>query len=74
MSFSSNLIGNTMNFHEISELLETKFNFDYVEHEGPDVIRHDIGDNSFWINADCTFENLETFPKAFQTTIAKLLA
>ena len=63
-----------MEFFEISELLEEHFNFDYVEYEGADLIRHDLGDNSFWINKDCSFENLNTFPKAIQNKIAKLIA
>ena len=62
-----------MEFYEMSELLDEHIFFDYIEYEGPDLIRHDLGGNSFWINKDGSFENLKSFPEHFQTKVAKLI-
>ena len=54
---------NTDTFHALLNILEEKVDFDYVESEGADTARFDIGDNSMWIYQSGEIEGLATMPK-----------
>lgn len=58
--------------NQAREILESKFDFDYVESEGPDCVRFDYGDNSVWIYDDGRTEGLAYMPKTIQTSINNL--
>jgi hypothetical protein len=57
----------------VQEKIEEAIEFDAVEWEGNNVVRFDRGDNSFWIYENGSIDNLETWPKAMQTRINKLV-
>jgi hypothetical protein len=58
---------------DIRDELESLLSFTYVENEGRDSIRFDLRDQSFWISTNGAVENLDDFPKGFQTKVMKVV-
>jgi hypothetical protein len=62
---------NTDTFHALLDILEEKVDFDYVESEGADTTRFDMGDNSMWIYQSGEIEGLASMPKKVQNAVNK---
>jgi hypothetical protein len=63
-----------LNLCAVQETIEEAIEFDEVEYEGNNVIRFDRGDNSFWVYDNGSIDNLDTWPKAMQLRINKMVA
>jgi len=58
---------------EARDRLESEIDFDYVESEGTDCIRFDLGSNSFWIYSSGTIGDLEHFSKKIQKQVRDII-
>jgi hypothetical protein len=59
---------------EARDRLESEIEFDYVESEGNDCVRFDLGSNSFWIYQNGSVVDIETFSKKIQKQVRSILA
>jgi hypothetical protein len=58
---------------EARDRLESEIDFDYVESEGNDCVRFDLGSNSFWIYRSGSVGDLEHLPVDIQTQVRAIL-
>jgi hypothetical protein len=59
---------------EARDRLESEIDFDYVESEGTDCVRFDLGSNSFWIYSSGSVVDIEHLPKKIQKQVHLIMA
>jgi hypothetical protein len=55
------------------ELIEDSIDFDYIESEGDDCIRFDLGSDSFWIYQSGYVGDLEHMPEHIKLKVRMIL-